>query len=45
MFVKLPDMRLNAADGGNSTRSPGSVFKQNDITEVQMKKTLIPATT
>lgn len=29
---------------GISTRIPGSVFKQNDITEVQIKKTLIPAT-
>lgn len=29
---------------GISTRNPGSVFKQNDITEVQIKNTLIPAT-
>lgn len=29
---------------GISTRIAGSVFKQNDITEVQIKKTLIPAT-
>ena len=43
MSDKLPDVRLSR-ESGKSTRSPGSVFKQNDITEVQMKNTLIPAT-
>jgi hypothetical protein len=43
-LMLLADVRLSGGDG-ISTRNPGSVFKQNDITEVQMKNTLIPATT